>query len=335
MRARIVRRGVQVVCGSADFVPASAAADVSLLSGGLRLAWLRALGAIGRKSFVATSGLGYDFVCHIGDLSEYPFYHPRAYEKEVALCAAWLRGEQNPVVYDLGANVGFISVHLAQMLATRSPQIYAFEPVPTTFVRLADSVRRLGLSDRVYPIAAAITDAAGSVRIGLSRRNSLVSQIILETGAAASGNEVAHAKAITLDEFSASRGTHPSLVKMDIEGSEVAALRGAQQLLSRADRPGILFEHNPATLAQCGTNAGSLHELLNGYELFYVDDLAAQKLPFGSLVRDAGQIDWICNLFAVPRDEAAAAKWDSALSEARHQIENPSARDGKVRSLPG
>jgi len=131
--------------------------DVPLLSSGVRLAWLKALEAVGVKKFVARSALGYDFVCHTGDLASFPFYMRSAYQAELELCAAWLEDETHPVVFDIGANDGFVATHLAQMLAAREPKIYAFEPVPATFARLAQSVERLGLSDSVHPVPAAVT----------------------------------------------------------------------------------------------------------------------------------------------------------------------------------
>ena len=33
--------------------------------------WLRLLGVIGVERFVASSGFGYDFVCHVGDIAEF------------------------------------------------------------------------------------------------------------------------------------------------------------------------------------------------------------------------------------------------------------------------
>ena len=43
--------------------------------------------------------------------------------------------------------MGFFATQLAQMLARQSPEVYAFEPVPTTFVKLVQSVNQLGLND--------------------------------------------------------------------------------------------------------------------------------------------------------------------------------------------
>lgn len=322
LRSRIVNHGIRLVYGSSYDIPNSAADDVSLISGGLRMAWLRALGAIGVKNVVASSGLGYEFVCHIGDLAEYPFYHRRAFEKELAICAAWLRDEDKPVVYDVGANVGFISTHLAQMLAGRSPQIFAFEPVPMTFIRLVQSVIRLGLGDRVHAVAAAVTDSPRPVRIAYARWNSLEAQVVSDTSELGLDDCVAYAAGITLDDFGVSTRTHPALVKMDVEGCEVAALRGAQRLLARENRPAILFEHNPVSLRQCGATSDSFRELLAGYAIYYVDDLLGQRLPFGSSVADVGAIAWICNLFAIPQGDASAARWVAALSDAERQLQH-------------
>jgi FkbM family methyltransferase len=329
VRAHVVKLGIRVVLGRSDIIPTSAADDVSLISGGLRMAWLRTLGSVGVRNIVTSSGLGYDFVCHIGDLAEYPYYHRRAFEKELALAAAWLRHTDKPVVYDLGANVGFISTHLAQMLADRSPRIYAFEPVPATFGRLVESIQRLGLSDRVHPIAAAVCDHSRPVRLAYSRWNSLEAQVISDALSLCPPDAIVNAAGTTLDEFGAAMDTHPSLVKMDIEGCEVAALRGSRRMLARDDRPAILFEHNPTTLQRRGATTQSFRELLADYALYYVDDLMGQRMPFGGPVADIAQVQWICNLFAIPRMEGSAGRWESTLSHAR------SLMDGRARNPKG
>jgi len=321
LRTRIVWRGVRAVCGPSTTIPTSAAANIPLFSASLRFAWLKVLGAAGIRNFVTRSGLGFDFVCHVGDLSEHPFYHRRAYESELALCAAWLHDENEPVVFDIGANVGFVSTQLAQMLAARSPTIYAFEPVPTTFAKLVQSVHRLGLNDRVHPIAAAVLDDPRQVCLSYSLRNSLYAQITPHGLNPRVGDLLAYAPGVTLDGFCSLEDVRPALLKIDVEGSEVAVLRGAPRLLSRTDRPAILLEYNPVTLSECGANGRSLGELLSGYALHYVDDLEGQIMSFGSPVSRIDEITWICNLFAVPLAEDSSARWASALKHAVHRLE--------------
>lgn len=313
LRTHIVSRGVRVMCGSADYVSADYASNIPLFKGAARLLWLKALGALGVKSFIATSGLGYDFVCHTGDLANFPFYDRQAYRPELALCFGWLQGEDNPVVYDIGANDGFISTHLVQMLAGRTPKIYAFEPTPTTFARLVQSVERLGLNNSIYPIAAAVIDNPRSVRISYSERNSLLAQIRPLGSKPRVGEKIAHAEGVTLDGISSSTRTLPKLIKIDAEGSEPAVFRGAQNLLSRPDRPAILFECNAATLAECGESVATLIDLLRGYALYYVNDYGGQKIPFGAPIENPDKIDWVCNLFAVPTTDSATRQWASLL----------------------
>ena len=93
------------------------------------------------------------------------------------------------------------------------------------------------------------------------------------------------AKGITLDGFCSSVRAVPQLVKIDVEGSEVAALRGARSLLSRPDRPAILFGYNPFTLRESGSSVRALLDLLPGYRLHYVDDLRGQIIPFGEPIQ--------------------------------------------------
>lgn len=317
LRTHIVSRGVRVMCGSSLHISADYASDLPLLKGTARLVWLKALEALGIKSFITTSGLGYDFVCHTGDLANFPFYDRRAYRAELELCFGWLQGEHSPVVYDIGANDGFMSTHLAQMLASHTPNIYAFEPTPTTLAKLVQSVERLGLNDFIYPVAAAVIDSPRQVLVSYSERNSLLAQIRPPGFNPRLGEKIARADGVTLDGFCSSTGAVPKLIKIDAEGSEVAVFRGAQSLLSRPDRPAILFESNPKALAECGESVATLIDQLCGYVLYYVNDYCGQKIPLGDPVANSEKIDWVCNLFAVPATESAARRWASVLKYCR------------------
>jgi FkbM family methyltransferase len=143
--------------------------------------------------------------------------------------------------------------------------------------KLVQSVQRLGLQDSVHPVLAAVLDIPGPVHISYSERNSLLAQITQRGLNPRAGDKVAKADGISLDGFCSFGGAVPRLVKIDVEGSEAAVLRGARGLLSRPDRPAILFEYNPVTLTECGASVHSLLDLLPGYALHYVNDLAGQK----------------------------------------------------------
>ena len=284
----------------------------------LRRAWLGILRRTGCKSFVTKSWLGYRYVCHVGDfLGENPYYNRDAFRGELEVCAAWLRGDDKPVVFDVGANVGFWSTHLAQMIAARSPQIYAFEPVPPTFGKLLESVERLGLASAVHPVAAAVLDAPRSVQLSYSPWDSLFAQVSGTGLNSRVGDRLVFAAGLTLDGFSHSLGIVPTLIKVDVEGSEVDVLRGAQRLLACEDKPALMFEYNPLTLSEAGMGPAALQEQLKGYALYYVDDFERQKRRMGGVVTSLSELSWVCNIFAVPATPKAAARCAAAFSAAR------------------
>jgi FkbM family methyltransferase len=287
----------------------------------LRLTWLRLLAALGVKKFVGTSCVGHRYVCHLGDfLGENPFYNSDAFRIELMLCAAWLGGRKSPVVYDVGANLGFFCTQLAQMLKRESTKIYAFEPAPETFCKLSQSVSKLALKEHIETVAAAVGEHAEAVQLSYSCKKSLFAQITPNGLNARVGDKLVYAAAFTLDEFSALSDSFPCLVKIDVEGSEVAVLRGAQNILTQPLRPAILFEFNPLTLLETGSSVGSFTRYLTGYAIYYVDDFEGQKIPFGSCVERIAGIDWVCNLFAVPDDEQSRERWLAVRNDVQSRL---------------
>jgi FkbM family methyltransferase len=269
---------------------------------------------VGVRSFVATSGLGRPFVCHVGDsLGENPFYNPQAFRTELELCTAWARQHPAPCIFDVGANVGFWSTQLAQMLGDHFDALFAFEPVPVTFAKLVESVERLHLADRLHAIASAVADSSGIVRLTYTPFDSMLARVGETNAEQLPGSRSAYAPSLTLDEFSAFAGATPHLLKIDVEGSELRVLRGARRMLQLPNRPGIMFEYNPQALLAAGEDVSSFTELLSGYVLYYVDDFEGQRRPFAQRVESADAIGWVCNLFAVPSNDGGLNKWRAAV----------------------
>jgi hypothetical protein len=171
----------------------------------------------------------------------------------------------------------------------------------------------------VHPVAAAVLDDRRPVHLSFSDRNSLYAQVAA-CGRPRAGDALAHAPGMTLDDFHSFVGVLPTLIKIDVEGSEVAVLRGARRLLARADRPALLFEYNPDTLNECGAASEAFHELLAGYALYYIDDFEGRKMPFGCRIARVEDAKYACNLFAVPLVADAPARWAAALDYARAEV---------------
>lgn len=141
-----------------------------------------------------------------------------------------LAGTTQQVFYDIGANYGYYCLKLAP-LATH---IYAFEPVSRTHTMLAKNIGRNGLTN-VTAYQLGITDRQGSALMHLHRSRFFAftsgSSSLFRSTSHLAGQETI--TVVPLDSLV--REQHllpPSVIKIDIEGGELYALRGAREVLS-------------------------------------------------------------------------------------------------------
>jgi FkbM family methyltransferase len=145
---------------------------------------------------------------------------------------------------DAGANVGYISKLLAEWVGPNG-RVVSIEPVPDTFDVLQDGMRhRFG--SRVTCVPRCLSDAPGEVTMvvpeydGVGGENFYESRIAADPATAASGRAVT-VQAETLDAIVARTGMVPAFIKIDVEGHELAVVRGAEKTI-RAGKPPLLIE---------------------------------------------------------------------------------------------
>lgn len=142
-------------------------------------------------------------------------------------------------VVDCGANKGSYIWTLSRA-AGKSGQVVAFEPQRKLAVYLREMVQSCGLNN-VRVEEKGISDHAGAMQLmvpggGTSPGASLEQSILHRENCATYPVEV-----VSLDEYFAARTRKISAIKIDVEGHEFAALRGAQNILER-DAPLLVFE---------------------------------------------------------------------------------------------
>ena len=152
------------------------------------------------------------------------------------------------VVVDCGAYIGdtFSNWESAKLVHA---EVLALEPDSTTFPEMVLAARESSL--KVIPLPMGVAERTASYRVegqGASAR-------LVE-------DPLGQVEAVSLDDLLA--GTRASFIKMDIEGGEAAALRGAREVLQR-DRPhlAISIYHTPADLWEIIT---WLDRNVGGYE---------------------------------------------------------------------
>lgn len=149
--------------------------------------------------------------------------------------------EEGGCVIDAGANVGFFSLLAAELVGDRG-YVAAFEPSRIPLKYLHENAAAV---PQVHVVEAALSDFDGEITLYQGSGNAMVSSTTVldhlsRRGAAdtVSGDVV---PAMTLDGFSVARGLEPDLIKIDVEGAELAVLKGARRLLRRV-RPAVVLE---------------------------------------------------------------------------------------------
>lgn len=161
----------------------------------------------------------------------------------------WVKGGQ--VVFDLGANVGFYSL-LSSRIVGETGRVIAFEPARRNIPYLR---RHLEMNDihNCAVFESAVSSEEGQAYFEASD--------LPVTGhiAATSSNSNYQVSTVVLDKLvSDGKVPKPHLIKCDIEGAELKALRGARETLLNC-RPVILLStHGDDVHASC---CGLLREL--------------------------------------------------------------------------
>ncbi len=149
-------------------------------------------------------------------------------------------------VADVGANVGYMAVHVGDVVGPEGT-VLAFEPEPRNYAVLAENAR-VSRWRNVVPLRMAVGDRVGEATLFVSPTDG-GDHRTAECGA---GRTKVLVPLTTLDAVARVRRTRIEFVKMDIQGGEGAALRGARATLSRPEMRGLVVEFWPDALRAAG-----------------------------------------------------------------------------------
>jgi FkbM family methyltransferase len=172
---------------------------------------------------------------------------------------------------DLGANFGLYTRFLAEAVGSDGV-VHAAEPVPAMYDVLRSNVRRLHLSQvRTHPVA--VSDATRTVMMTVPQyatggANHYEARVVTTSGGRPGTGILV--PGIRLDDLI---GHLPriDLIKCDVEGHELAVIRGAETIL-RQHRPAWMIEIS-GDPEDPGSAAAEVIALMEGggYEMFWFD----------------------------------------------------------------
>jgi len=195
-------------------------------------------------------------------VSSLAWVYPGRLSDEEAFVARTLR--PGDCYVDVGANVGLLALRAAAIVGTGG-RVVAVEAHPRTSAFLAANVRLNGFQ-HVEVERVAVGDVPGEIAFTDHRSDD-------QNSVAPDGAGPVRVPVTTLDALlPVSRLSHVHLLKMDVEGYELAALRGATQLLRRVER--VLFESSPALCNRFGYRSRDVLDLVRaaGFRLRPLDE---------------------------------------------------------------
>ncbi len=179
------------------------------------------------------------------------------------------------VFFDVGANVGFVSLLACTTIPASQGKVYAhcFEPDPGVFEWLSMN-RQLNsqLDIAVNSVAVGAQKGEGELTVSARSGWSTMAQEPPEGFSFLPKAGKIKVHVTTLDIYCREHELSPAVIKIDVEGLETAVLMGARETLKKY-RPFILIEFNPLRLAAAGTSGEELIEKLSelDYDLFHID----------------------------------------------------------------
>jgi FkbM family methyltransferase len=169
--------------------------------------------------------------------------------------------KSSDVFFDIGANLGLYAIHAAK----RGVKVFAFEPDPGYRKRLTKNIKLNKSTDKIKVVAWAVSDKEDSVQLFTDGVDGISPSLI----------PVGERKSIAVKTNSLDRAISnrelpfPTVLKIDIEGAEVLALKGMSNLLKSANAPRYIFvELHPVFLSELRSSVDECKQLLVsfGYE---------------------------------------------------------------------
>jgi FkbM family methyltransferase len=188
------------------------------------------------------------------------------------------RAERGAVLWDIGANVGYISMAFLHRVA--DSRVLAVEPLHDVFRLLNENLQRFG-GERSRAISAAVSDRIGRGSLVRTPGNLGKSHLAEDEP----GEEV---RLITGAELLASSGGRVDAIKIDVEGHEEPVISSLLPVLRTVRPSAVVFEHHfaggisPAVLRlfnQVDYEVKRICRRWSGWTLLPVDGQSSRYTP--------------------------------------------------------
>jgi len=214
------------------------------------ISFLRQLGTF---STVHSRGLTLNFVSD----NWITKYRSRTFNEKESEMLDWLdeKLDNKAVFFDVGANVGIYTIYAAKR--NRNSQIVAFEPEYSNLHLLKQNILNNQLLNKIQIFSIALNEESGISFLHIQDEtpgaalSTVSDDDISET---ATGHKVIWKEGIavmSLDEFCDQVGIQPTIIKIDVDGNELAILKGGLKTFNNPVLKSIYIEIDEENDSEC------------------------------------------------------------------------------------
>lgn len=174
--------------------------------------------------------------------------------------------KKGDVVIDIGAHIGYYTLIAANIVGKKG-KVYAFEPDLKNFNILVKNIK-VNKFKNIIPINKAVAEKNGKLDLFINPTNTGDHRIYQSKDK----RKTMKINVITLNNML--RNEKVDLIKMDIQGSELVALKGASYILAKNKNIKIITEFWPGGLNLSGGSPKEFLQLLRSskFTLYNIDE---------------------------------------------------------------
>lgn len=227
---------------------------------------------------------GLSFFCSLDSILDKMVFTDEFENDEIVFLNRFLKpGDQ---FIDIGANSGLFTIYAARRVGNEGA-VFAFEPTDTTYKKLCENVVLNNFSN-IFTHQLAISSKNENLEFyslseGFDAWNSLAKPIINKK------YKLLNVKALQIDKIGEIDidFNNSVLVKIDIEGWELQAIKGGKDCLKNERSPTLMIEFADEHARNAGASCRELYTFLEslGYKMFKYDKLKNELI-------DAPNIDY-------------------------------------------
>jgi FkbM family methyltransferase len=162
---------------------------------------------------------------------------------------------------DVGGNFGFMTLYAGRLVGPNG-RVVSFEPVPSHANLLRSNIKLNRMNDYCIVAQCVVSDLP----------EKMLQMVFAKSGAdptaaiAANqqGKDRVNVRNVALDDYAYPAGFAPRMIKIDVEGAELAVLRSGPKLLTQF-KPVIILEVHGKLLGNFSATEGELFEYLSSF----------------------------------------------------------------------